>query len=415
MLNFTVFWLFLPNFATVKNPLFKLHDDMMETCKRLLWLITVVMVIFPSCGDKNDEPDALYNYYMLIQSEVELELSNNAEEEGTLVGGQVSVISRTVSRMRNVMAQYDSNQNSTDIEAALLTACDSIYREYASAYVQYSGQTLCYVQINRRKLVDGKSQEGTTLKTYYFRALKGVDPDGSSDPTPPEFSLNKPDALEAVDLGLSVMWANCNLGAQSPEEYGGYFGWGDPTGMLWDGDGIYRQAGAFVWNTDNYGGMNPPTEIGGTMLDVVTTHWGNSWHTPSALEARELRTQCEWKLCSQDGRNWYEVIGPNGNSIIIPLAGIYGILPKKGSSLLMEGPLHTNFIGFYWTSSICNTPGTSATRSYAVHQGVATAWAFIFGSYHEEWQGVSWFNDHLRAFHMPIRPVYTKPEDIQPN
>ncbi len=236
----------------------------METCKRMFWLITVVMVIFPSCGDKNDEPDALYNYYMLIQSEVELELSNNAEEEGTLVGGQVSVISRTVSRMRNVMAQYDSNQNSTDIEAALLTACDSIYREYASAYVQYSGQTLCYVEINRRKLVDGKSQEGTTLKTYYFRALKGLDPDGTSDPTPPEFSLNKPDALEAVDLGLSVMWANCNLGAQSPEEYGGYFGWGDPTGELWDGNGIYKQAGAFVWNTDNFGGMNPPTEIGGT-------------------------------------------------------------------------------------------------------------------------------------------------------
>ncbi len=388
---------------------------MMETCKRMFWLITVVMVIFPSCGDKNDEPDALYNYYMLIQSEVELELSNNAEEEGTLVGGQVSVISRTVSRMRNVMAQYDSNQNSTDIEAALLTACDSIYREYASAYVQYSGQTLCYVQINRRKLVNGKSQEGTTLKTYYFRALKGLDPDGSSDPTPPEFSLNKPDALEAVDLGLSVMWANCNLGAQSPEEYGGYFGWGDPTGELWDGNGIYKQAGAFVWNTDNFGGMNPPTEIGGTSLDVVTAHWGAGWHTPSANEARELRLQCEWKRHSQDGRNWYEVIGPNGNSIIIPLAGIYGIKPGKGSSLLMEGPLHTNSKGFYWTSTICDTPGTSATRSYAVHQGVATAWAFIFGSDYEEWQGVSWFNDHLRAFHMPIRPVYTKPEDIQPN
>ena len=334
-------------------------------------LLMAIVVMVASCGDNSDEPGAVYNYYMLIQSEVELELSNNAEEEGTLVGGQVSVISRTVSRMRNVMAQYDSNQNSTDIEAALLTACDSIYREYASAYVQYSGQTLCYVQINRRKLVDGKSQEGTTLKTYYFRALKGLDPDGSSDPTPPEFSLNKPDALEAVDLGLSVMWANCNLGAQSPEEYGGYFGWGDPTGELWDGNGIYKQAGAFVWNTDNFGGMNPPTEIGGTMLDVVTTHWGSGWHTPSANEARELRLQCEWKRHSQDGRNWYEVIGPNG--------------------------------------------GTSATRSYAVHQGVATAWAFIFGSDYEEWQGVSWFNDHLRAFHMPIRPVYTKPEDIQPN
>lgn len=388
---------------------------MMETCKRMFWLITVVMVIFPSCGDKNDEPDALYNYYMLIQSEVELELSNNAEEEGTLVGGQVSVISRTVSRMRNVMAQYDSNQNSTDIEAALLTACDSIYREYASAYVQYSGQTLCYVQINRRKLVDGKSQEGTTLKTYYFRALKGLDPDGSSDPTPPEFSLNKPDALEAVDLGLSVMWANCNLGAQSPEEYGGYFGWGDPTGELWDGNGIYKQAGAFVWNTDNFGGMNPPTEIGGTSLDVVTAHWGNNWRTPNGYEAYELSHRCEWKLRSQDGRNWYEVIGPNGNSIIIPLAGVYGIIPRKGTSLLMEGPLHTNSSGWYWTSTICDSPGTSATRGYAVSQGVSTAWMFVCASKRGDLTGLNILNDHLRAFHMSIRPVYMKPEDVQPN
>ena len=145
---------------------------MMKTYKKLLWFIAAAMMIFFSCNEKDDEPDAVWNYYMLIQSQVELELSDNAEEEGTLVGGQVNVISRTVSRMRQVMAQYESNQNTTDIETALLTACDSIYREYAYAYVQYSGQTLCFVLINRRKLVDGKSQEGTTLKTYYFRALK---------------------------------------------------------------------------------------------------------------------------------------------------------------------------------------------------------------------------------------------------
>ncbi len=387
----------------------------MKTKRQILTVLFIFMMIFTSCGNGEDEPNSTYNYYMLIQSQVALDLSDGAEENGTMVGGQVSVISRAVSRMQRVMAQYEAQQSSTDIETALLTACDSIYREYSSAYVQYTGQTLCFVQINRRKMVNGNYQDGTTLKTYYFRALKDVNPGGSGDPSPPEFSLSKPDALKAVDLGLSVLWANCNLGAKSPEEYGGYFGWGDPTGTLWDGNGIYRQAGVFVWNTDNFGGMNPPTEIGGTMLDVVTTHWGYNWRTPSAFEARELRDKCEWKRHSQDGRNWYEVIGPNGNSIIIPLAGLYGIIPGKGASLLMEGPLHTNSIGFYWTSSICNTPGTSATRSYAVDQGVATAWALIFGSYYEEWQGVSWLNDHLRAFHMPIRPVYIKPEDILPN
>ncbi len=388
----------------------------MKTTRPFIRAILFLSILtMACCKDGHDEPNALYNYYMTIQSQVELELSDNAEEEGTLVGGQASVISRTVSRMRNIMAQYESNQSSTDIEAALLTACDSIYREYASAYVQYSGQTLCFVKINRRKLVDGKFQEGTTLKTYYFKALKDVDPGSSGDPTPPGFSLNKPDALEAVDLGLSVLWANCNLGAQSPEEYGGYFGWGDPTGELWDGNGIYKQAGAFVWNTDNYGGMNPPTEIGGTTLDVVTAHWGNGWRTPSADEASELIKNCEWKLHSQDGRNWYEVIGPNGNSIIFPLAGIYGIQTRKGCSLLMEGPLHTNSSGWYWTSSICDSPGTSRTRGYAVQQGVATAWMFVCASSRGDLTGKNMFNDHLRAFHMSIRPVFVKSEDIQPN
>ena len=388
----------------------------MKTTRPFIRAILFLSILtMACCKDGHDEPNALYNYYMTIQSQVALDLSENSEEEGTLVSGQVSVISRTVSRMRNVMAQYESDQNSTDIETALLTACDSIYREYASAYVQYSGQTLCFVKINRRKLVDGKFQEGTTLKTYYFKALKDVDPGSSGDPTPPEFSLNKPDALEAVDLGLSVLWANCNLGAQSPEEYGGYFGWGDPTGELWDGNGIYKQAGAFVWNTDNYGGMNPPTEIGGTTLDVVTAHWGNGWRTPSADEASELIKNCEWKLHSQDGRNWYEVIGPNGNSIIFPLAGIYGIQTRKGSSLLMEGPLHTNSSGWYWTSSICDSPGTSRTRGYAVQQGVATAWMFVCASSRGDLTGKNMFNDHLRAFHMSIRPVFVKSEDIQPN
>lgn len=388
---------------------------MMEKYKFLIFMIAFMMISISSCKGNDDEPDAVYNYYMLIQSQVALDLSDNAEEEGTLVGGQVSVISRTVSRLRNVMAQYESDQISTDVEAALLTACDSIYREYSSAYVQYSGQILCFVQIVRNKKVNGTSKDGTTLKTYYFRALKGMDPDETGDATPPEFSLGKPDALEAVDLGLSVLWANCNLGAKSPEEYGGYFGWGDPTGQLWSGEGIYMQAGAFVWNTDNFGGKNPPTEIGGTPLDVVTTHWGNSWKTPNVYEAYELSTKCEWKLRSQDGRNWYEVIGPNGNSIIIPLAGLYGIIPGKGSSLLMEGPLNTNSSGWYWTSTICDSPGTSKTRGYAVSQGVSTAWIFVCNSSRGDLTGLNIFNEFLRAFHMSIRPVYVKPEDIQPN
>ena len=81
----------------------------------------------------------------------------------------------------------------------------------------------------------------------------------------------------------------------------------------------------------------------------------------------------------------------------------------------MEGPLHTNSSGWYWTSTICDTPGTSQTRGYAVKQGVATAWMFVCASSRGDLTGLNMFNEHLRAFHMSIRPVYVKPEDIQPN
>ena len=43
--------------------------------------------------------------------------------------------------------------------------------------------------------------------------------------------------VHAVDLGLSVKWACCNIGANAPEEYGGYYAWGDPEekeSCIWD-------------------------------------------------------------------------------------------------------------------------------------------------------------------------------------
>ncbi len=382
-----------------------------------LWYISffaMLLLLAASCGS-DDEPAATYKYYMLIQSQVPLELSDNAEAEGAIASGSESVISTTVKRIQAVVGAYDPQQNSTDIEASLLWKCDSIYNDYASSHTQYSGQTVCFVQIVRSKMENGVSKESTILKTYQFRTLKDIEPDDPDAPASPTFSLDKPEGLEAVDLGLSVLWANCNLGASKPGDYGGYFGWGDPSGTLWDGSGIYMQAGAFMWETNHYGGINPPENIGGTNLDVVTQHWGNEWRTPSAAEALELSQNCEWKLRSQDGRNWYEVIGPNGNSIIIPLSGLYSITSHKTYSYLMDGPYNTNSSGWYWTSTICKYPGTSTTRGYGIHQGVATAWMFVCAAGRGDLTGLNIFNEHLRAFHMSIRPVRIKPEDNQPN
>lgn len=224
---------------------------------------------------------------------------------------------------------------------------------------------------------------------------------------PPVFNLQKSSAVEAVDLGLSVMWSNCNLGASSTTDYGGYFAWGDPTGALWSGDGIGYDDDGYSWNTNNYGGNNPPADISGTALDVVTAHWGNGWRMPTAAEMVELANDCEWVLLEQGGKKWFEVTGPNGNSINMPIAGLYGDDPDNHKSRFMTGPLHTNNTGFYWTSTV-SWNQDQQVRGYLVNPVVVTSWAFLFTYGDDNSTFYYAFHDHLRAMHMSIRPVHNK-------
>ncbi len=390
----------------------------MNSFKVSLCLLALLMLGVTACNDSNDEDlQGQLKYYLLIQSQVSLNLDDDDESQGTMAGSQADVMSTTISRMKQAIVEAENQHNGANKDAAIISTCDNIYKEYedyASHHDQDKGQTICFVKIMRSKVINGVTHDGTALKSYYFYAFKDADPGESPVPTPPSFSLEKPDTLQAIDLGLSVLWANCNMGADSPEDYGGYFAWGDPTGALWSADGINYSGGGYgwessgySWNTENYGGKNPPTQIGGTELDVVAVHWSDGWRTPSLAEAYELCSQCQWLLRDTDGRKFYEVIGPNGNRIIIPLAGLYGD-DTHSSTRFMEGPLRASQTGYYWTSTICDNPGDAANRGYAVKQGVATAWTFICASSRGDLTGKNLFNDHLRAFHMSIRPIHDK-------
>ncbi|MBR2084214.1 MAG: hypothetical protein IJ879_06315 [Muribaculaceae bacterium] len=218
---------------------------------------------------------------------------------------------------------------------------------------------------------------------------------------PPVFNLQKPSNVEAVDLGLSVLWANCNLGASSPTDYGGYFAWGDPTGALWSADGISYDEQGYTWNTSNYGGNKPPADISGTDLDVVTVHWGDGWRMPTYAEMKELMNRCQWTKLEQGGIKWYEATGPNGNSIDLPMGGLYYDPTGEKYARFLGGPAHVNTSAFYWTSTVSWTQ--SNARGYDIHPGVVTAWMLLIGAGEKRY-----LLDYVRAFHMPIRPVHDK-------
>lgn len=121
---------------------------------------------------------------------------------------------------------------------------------------------------------------------------------------------------QQVDLGLSVKWAGWNVGATSPEEYGGYFAWGEleeKSDYSVDTYQYYDQANkAYQFIGDN---------ISGTQYDVARTQWGDNWRMPTKEEFQELVDRCDWEWAKYNGVSGQKITGPNGNSIFLPAAG----------------------------------------------------------------------------------------------
>ena len=136
---------------------------------------------------------------------------------------------------------------------------------------------------------------------------------------------------KCVDLGLSVRWATCNIGANYPEEYGDYFAWGEVKPKT-----EYTQS--------NY--SNVTNEDSPSSTDAATTHWGGNWHTPTDAEWAELCEKCTWERTILSGVKGYKVISNiNGNSIFLPMGGF-----REGNSLN-----ETRSSGCYWSSSLYST------------------------------------------------------------
>ena len=111
---------------------------------------------------------------------------------------------------------------------------------------------------------------------------------------------------EYVDLGLSVMWATCNIGADSPEEYGNYYAWGETaTKSEYRQDNCYRWGGSDLTFSD----------------DAAYVNWGGNWRIPTKAEFEELRDRCSWDYMKISGTPGFNVTGPNGSSIFLPYAG----------------------------------------------------------------------------------------------
>ena len=376
----------------------------------LLLLMATMLVVMSSCKDSEEVNGSDgYFYYLDIESEVRLNFKEADESQGTMTDSDYDLLSRTVMHMQQAVQQNNSLEGDNRArEAAMITTCDSLYRNYADKNPTSKGFLICYVKLIRCSLYpNGTIKDMQPIKYYnfWYEMPEGYGNDDGGGSSLEDY-FGKPDTLQAVDLGLSVLWANCNLAAKVPRNYGALVAWGDSTGILFSGQGIGWNDNGYTWNTDNYGGNNPSADISGSELDVVAKYWGDGWRIPTLDEAKELCEQCQWKLQTYGDIKWYEVIGPNGNSIVMPLAGMYGDVANS-SHRFQAGPFHVGERGYYWTSTSCSTPSSAEERGYGVNEGVVTAWCFRFNSNNGD-DMTPVFIDYVRAYHMSIRPVLNK-------
>lgn len=135
---------------------------------------------------------------------------------------------------------------------------------------------------------------------------------------------------DSVDLGLSVKWATCNIGAENPWEYGDYFAWGET-----EPKEEYSMANntTFEKTISDISG-NPE-------YDAATANWGGTWRMPTKAEMQELIDECEWEWTELEGEAGYNITGPSGQSIFMPASGY---INSKTS-------YDTERYGYYWTSN----------------------------------------------------------------
>lgn len=137
-----------------------------------------------------------------------------------------------------------------------------------------------------------------------------------------DFSEKAPDptvsAGAVVDLGLSVYWCSCNVGAEAPEEYGDFYAWGETKTKS-----SYTQDNYSYYDASSGQYIKIGNDICGTEYDAATVNLGSDWRMPTQEEIQELVSKCTWEWTQINSVNGYRVISDNGNSIFLPASGIY--------------------------------------------------------------------------------------------
>ena len=197
----------------------------------------------------------------------------------------------------------------------------------------------------------------------------------------------RPTPGQWVDLGLpsGIKWAGWNVGASRPEEYGGYYAWGETEEKSVYSFETYKHKEKYYYGSgpDDWKWRYKDLDnISGTSYDVATVRWGGGARMPTVGEILELEKYCGFEGGYLNDVAGNFVIGPNGNSIFIPFAG-----DRKDTDLINEG-----FYGDYWLGVQSDSP--DAFYPYRDAFSLHCYWGICYLRFH-----------CTRERGLPVRPV----------
>lgn len=245
----------------------------------------------------------------------------------------------------------------------------------------------------------------------------GYDDNGEPDPVVPD---------GAVDLGLSVFWASCNLGASKPEEYGKYYAWADTIGyQIADKHNFIPSSTPYAYSPygdSDFSKYKSQNQVLESTDDAAHHTLGEPWCIPTKEQFEELINNCTTNVFNLNGVYGYKIIAKNGNWIFIPASSF-----MIGNSLVVRGSHEDNFntwamwytahnlipvsgygnggCAVLWSSTLNGRTGTAFPP-------IGYAWAFCLYDPNNVPSEVSpkpniiFSQSASRQFGCPIRPVH---------
>lgn len=297
--------------------------------KKLIYVLFIIL--FVACSKDNG----------ITSNDVIVTGAANVSEQTATVCGYLNV-EATVRNTCQFGFLYSTNQNPSKDNGIFINSFELDANNRFEVTVEHLAPYTEYFYTAFLKYETGSYQYGKTLS---FKTDIMSIPEG------------------AVDLGLSVLWASCNLGASSPEDYGDYYQWAGTQDVssksinLGYGNCPYHTGliGDTGWTkyvpydkSSYWSGMGSPDNktILSSEDDAAHVKLGGKWRMPTEIEWTELIDNCTMVQTIQNGVSGYKMTskkdGFTDKSIFLPIAGYR----------VRDGLLNEGYCGYYWSLSL---------------------------------------------------------------